>query len=213
MASSLPVLCTVHIHRMSPHLPSPGPFFDPPRASPDAGPPHDRRRPGGRRDRRDGHRRLERRRRRAAPSATESAVHSVEAIVRGYVDPGAERDEPGPRRGARPGDRRPARAADPVRRDPPDQHLVARRPDRLLERARAARPAVLHRPADRQRLRRRRRRPLRRRRRDEREPAVRAARATACRRCPAAISSCSSRSGAPWTAIRSASTTSTRTPA
>ncbi len=145
-------------------------------------------------------------------SATESAVHNVEAIVRGYVDPELQRVEPRPRRAARPGDRRAARAPDPVRRDPPDQHLVARRPDRLFERARAARPALLDRTADR-------RAPM---------PATAwlatsvatrpptaAARApaTACRPCPATISSCSSRSAARSTAIRSASTTSTRTPA
>ena len=70
-------------------------------------------------------------------SATESAVHNVEAIVRGYVDPGAAGVEPRPRRAARPGDRRAARTADPVGRDPPDQHLVARRPDRVFERRRS----------------------------------------------------------------------------
>ena len=71
-------------------------------------------------------------------SATESAVHNVEAIVRGYVDPELDEsslDLDAPRD---PGDRRPARAPDPVGRDPPDQHLVPRRPDRLFERARAA---------------------------------------------------------------------------
>ena len=111
--------------------------------------------------------------------------------------------------GARgPGDRRPARAADALGRDPPDQHLVAGRSHRLFERPRAPRPALLDRADDRERLLRRERRRY-----ADGDGAGDAAtdgptrRSRASRRCPVASSSCSSRSGVPSTATRSASTT------
>ena len=57
-------------------------------------------------------------------SATESAVHNVEAIVRGYVDPDLQESSLDLDAPHDTGNRRAARTADSVGRDPPDQHLV-----------------------------------------------------------------------------------------
>ena len=144
-------------------------------------------------------------------SATESAVHSVEAIVRGYVDPELDEtslDLDAPRDPAIDAQLERLAQSGEIRRInlwSRDGRIVYSNVPELRGRRFSISPLIasayagdgVARYVDA----------------EETSGAAVPAPATACRSWPATISSCPSRSAATWTAIRSVSTTSTRTPA
>ena len=72
-------------------------------------------------------------------------AQNVETIVRGLRRPDDQRGRPRPRRRGSTRRSTPSSPAHRVGRDPPDQHLVAGRAGRLLDRAGPPRPALLDR--------------------------------------------------------------------